>query len=231
MKRLARFALVIALFCSISLALMSQDVEELSLELPSYHSVNVTDGIDMYIEQGSKQSTVLKADSKIMDTFQAEVKDYTLYLTTERSRDQIGVLEAHLTMPQVKSIEASGSSDVFSKGLLQIEELVINARGSSDIDLEIQGAALAATMVGSSDLDLRGQVQDMTCIAQGASDVSAKTFRVQNCILTVTGASDAVIEVGQKLSVEAHGASDVRYLGDPEVVHQVAKGSSSVKKI
>ena len=230
MKRLTRFALAFALSCFIAFHVYSQEIEETSLELPAYHSINISSGIDIYITQDRARSTKLRADSDVLHKIRAEVKDETLYLSLENHHGRIKVLEAHVAMSHVKSIEASGSSDVYSKGLIKIEELVINASGSSDVDLEVQGAALAATVNGSSDLDLRGNVQDMTVVAGGASDLSARNFKAQNCILTVTGASDAVIEVSKKLSVEAHGASDVRYIGNPEIIHQVAKGSSTVKK-
>ena len=231
MKGMTRFFWTAVLCFSLLTISLSQETVERNLELDSYHSINVSGGIDIYITQGPEASTKVRADTKVVEFITTEVRDETLFLSLKNFSGKSDVLEAYVTMPIVKSIVASGSSDVYSKGLIEMEELVINAAGSSDVDLELQGAALAVTMEGSSDLDLEGSVTDVTFVAKGSSDITAKGFKAENCILTMTGASDAVIGVSKMLSVEAHGASDVRYIGDPEIVHKVAKGASSVKKI
>ena len=198
-----------------------------------FEGVKVGSGIDLIIKQepGSNQ-VVVKADEQQIDHIKTEVVNDILVIKLEKGTWvswKWRKMEVYVTTSHLRSLNAHGGSDVKVEGKLEVSELKIKAQGGSDVELNLDAESLMCTISGASDIELSGRVQDFTCASSGASDLKADDLQVQNCILTVQGASDARIYVNGDLSVEVAGASDVRVSGDPNIVHKKVSGVSDLK--
>ena len=119
-------------------------------------------------------------------------------------------------MPDLEILSLSGASKGYIVGF-----------ESSNLDLELSGAAYAKANVGAenldidlsgaSELELTGEGFEMEATLRGASQLEAYDYVVENANIEAHGASGAKVNVTENLEVDAKFASSVRYRGDPKV--------------
>jgi len=194
-----------------------------------FDEIEVSGGVDVFITQGESMSLKLKADEKIMSRIRTEVNGSTLTIKVDRSMS-FGSRrkEAYITLTDLKGIRASGGCDIYAEKGLQVEELSLMASGGSDIEMLVKAKTLQLRLSGGSDADLEGEADQMVVKASGGSDVKASDLRVRDCELDISGGSDANVNVTESLAIEASGASDVRYEGDPTITRMKTSGGSDV---
>lgn len=204
----------------------------------SFTSVSVSSGIDLFLTPGNEETVVVSAaDEKYRDRIKTEVKDGHLKIYIEwKSNIQIGwnsskkALKAYVSFKTLKSISASGGSDVsIVSGSVKNNDLDINLSGGSDFNGSIDVEQLKLNQSGGSDCDLRGSATSAKVSISGGSDLDAYGLSVTTCELTASGGSDARVNVSSKLNATASGGSDVDVKGNCELAKSTS-GGSSVKK-
>ena len=146
-------------------------------------------------------------------------------------------------------IDVSGASHVLMAG--SVRDMVAEASGASRIELMTLSAGDAElTLSGAShiegnlnadniDFDLsgastalmRGSTGDIRVEASGASRVDLPNLTVNNADVTLTGASDASINLDGKLDMSLSGASSLNYTGTPVLGEINLSGGSTIQNI
>ena len=138
-------------------------------------------------------------------------------------------LEAEISMPVLKGIDLSGSSDAEITGFDSSENFAVDLSGSSSLNGDIQAGDTTFDVSGSSDARLTGSGGNLKLDASGSSDVDLGGFPVVNADLDVSGASTVTVYPSGALNVKASGASDITYLGSPTSINSKTSGASSVE--
>ncbi len=206
----------------------SGDVIKEDRSLSGFHSIEVSDGVDVYIEQGNKESVVVRADDNLVNMIETKVVGETLVIDAKGSYRKSKAFEVFVTLKDLNRLEAYGGSDVYGLSEMQLDELEIVMKGGSDLEMEITAQKMNCTLRGASDAQLKGSVDHLIVDARGASDLEAKRLIVNVCELEMSGASDAEVTVKEEIDAKASGSSDIYYRGNPKIVRQKAKGSSEI---
>lgn len=133
-------------------------------------------------------------------------------------------------------IQTSGGSTVSSGagravvciGLPELRR--IEAQGSSDIDMGgVNQDALVIEVSGSCDVTARGSVQLLEVQVSGSGDVDARELIASTARLSVSGSGDVRAHATNNARVRVSGSGDVKVYGNPlERDHRVS-GSGVVK--
>ena len=83
---------------------------------------------------------------------------------------------------------------------------------------------------GGSDADLTGSVDILWLETGGGSDFEGYGLKAKEAKVRCQGASDVYVYVTEKLEVDASGASDVTYRGNPQYVDLDSSGGSDIDK-
>lgn len=194
----------------------------------SFKSVEVEDGIDLYITQGSKESIVVEADQNLHQYIQTEINGDNLRIYLSKGIRKATTLKIMLTVVDIKGLSASGGSDVYTEGMLKFNDLSVICSGGSDIRLEIEAAELKFKASGGSDGYIKGIAKVFKAKASGGSDIKASALEAGSCEIEVTGGSDAEVHATTELFVRATGGSDVSYKGKPTKIDSNMSGGSSL---
>jgi hypothetical protein len=92
---------------------------------------------------------------------------------------------------------------------------------SGDVRLDVQGA---------SRVELSGTAYDAVIDIKGASQAKLENFTVHNAKVKVAGASSAVVKADGRLDIDATGASNVRWVGNPTMGDVRSGGASTLHK-
>lgn len=204
-------------------------------QVSGFNAVTISGGIDLYITQGNSTSVKIEAANDIQKNIITEVHNGTLeifYKSNDilRFAFRSNKMKAHVILPSLTNIIASGGSDVFSQNVWKIKELKMTASGGSDIKFELIGGKLECNASGGSDLTLRGKVSTLITTASGGSDVDAKDLQAIKVNTTASGGSYISIFVTTDLEASANGGSDIYYKGNPTKVLKNSSGGSDITK-
>jgi hypothetical protein len=133
---------------------------------------------------------------------------------------------------------SAGNVDFRLKGASNMEfKKVKGAKGS----INIQGASRAKgefelsgdvrlDVQGASRVELSGTAYDAVIDIKGASQGKLENFTVHNAKLKVAGASSAVVKADGRLDIDATGASNVSWVGNPTMGDVRSSGASTLHK-
>ena len=201
-------------------------VEELR-EVASFDSIKVGSTINVHLSQGEAQPIKVKAEDNLLPILVTKVTGSVLRIETSGSYITSVGFHVYVTTPKLRSISASGSSDVFGEGLIESEELSIQTSGSSDVECAVVAGNLTLKSSGSSDIVVSGTAQTLTVVSSGSSDVSAFELVAVEAEVKSSGSSDIQVQA-KILRADASGSSDIRYRGLPEHISTSDSGSASI---
>ena len=200
----------------------------------SFQAIKVSDGIDLYIIQGTEEGLVVSATElahrdKMKTTVEnGELKIYLDGVTAWNWKNR--KLKAYVSVKSLNRLRASGGADVIIQGELKTDKLNLILSGGSDFTGQVAVTDLTIDQSGGSDVHMKGNVVNLKIGASGGSDFKGFDLIAEYAIIDVSGGSDATITVNKEMAAEASGGSDVNYKGNPVIKYKSATGGGSVSK-
>ena len=208
--------LLLLVLCVIAFSFTALN-DKRTLSFDEFDSIAISNSANVFLSHGSEQSVVVKADSKILDRLDLEVKKGTLHIKNKKnikrnnSWSSKNGLEVYITLPTFEALSISGSGDFVMEDAFNLPSLKIAIAGSGDVVLR-EGSAedFRVSIAGSGDVDC-----DMTTM---------------NAIIKIAGSGDVDLIVEEHLEVSIAGSGDVTYQGNPQHVDVKTVGSGEVHK-
>ena len=135
----------------------------------------------------------------------------------------------YLTFKNLNYVDFSGAVEVSAENALTFSELEMDVSGAAEIDLEMKAEKYTAEFSGASEIDFRGSCKTGYIEISGASEFDAEGLQFDELSIELSGASEARIFATNKLRVDASGASEIRYKGNPPNISIDESGASSIK--
>lgn len=207
------------------------------LQLEPYHSIEVRGAAKLQINNGTQPSTLLTTNQiySLMDEggIKAEVRDSVLYIETSNQLplDDI-MIEFAITSPNLRQLTVYGASKIETaeNQVLAQPNFALDLNGAAEADLLLNVQTLVIDAKGASQLELEGQADDVHITIAGAGEVEAEDFLVQTMHINCAGASKAEVNVARELWAQAAGASHITYKGTPRIKQSMAVGGSVIRK-
>lgn len=207
------------------------------LQLEPYHSIEVRGAAKLQINNGTQPSTLLTTNQiySLMDEggIKAEVRDSVLYIETSNQLplDDI-MIEFAITSPNLRQLTVYGASKIETaeNQVLAQPDFALDLNGAAEADLHLNVQTLVIDAKGASKLELEGQADDVHITIAGAGEVEAEDFLVQTMHINCAGASKAEVNVARELWAQAAGASHITYKGTPRIKQSMAVGGSVIRK-
>lgn len=226
--------LIIAVSASV---LMAQEVERREI-YSNFNTIAVSSGIDLYLTQSNTEQIVLKGSKDLVDKVEVSKSDNGV-LTFKIKKSSWGswswgkesYVKAYVSFKTLKALLASGGSDVYCEGHLNLNELTVKSSGGSDLRLDLIVNNLNVASSGGSDVYLKGKAAKFSLQASGGSDVKAFGLIAEDVASATSGGSDAELYATKTIQISASGASDVTYKGNPAKKSVKFSGASDVKRL
>jgi hypothetical protein len=183
--------------------------------LTAFNSINAGGAVNVFIQKGTSQSVKVETDENLMDKIITEVSNEILSITTKGIKNATKT-NVYVTTTSLNSLTAHGAVDVDGQSLFEADEFAIDASGASSVKLDLDVNFLKSTISGASDVTLSGRATTHKIKVSGAGSLKAKGLVTDDAEYLLEGASDAFLNVTKNLSGETKGASDVKFIGDPE---------------
>jgi len=206
----------------------SKNVITQDRQVPAFHALKVSGGIDVELLQGNTLKLQVEADDNLVALIRTEVKDGVLTIWHDETIHDAKAMKIHLTFQQMDAISASGGCDIESKQKLSFATLKLDLSGGCDIVLDCKADKLVCKQSGGCDAGLSGEAQNAVFEVSGGCDVKASDLYLKDCTVDASGGSDVSVRASGELNMKASGASDITYYGKPAKITQNANGASDI---
>jgi len=239
------FFLMLGSLIVVSLACSLPELPSISLEsftgsgnvvtqeeaISDFDKVEISHSFEVDIKQGEAFSVIIRVDDNLVEQLQVEKFGSTLKIGLEPAVSIVSnaTLEAEITMPELTGLDLSGASNATISGFKSTKNLTVDLSGASSIVGDIGAGDISIDLSGSSNANLTGSGGNLTLDASGSSDVDLSDFPVADAEIDASGASTVTVNASGRLDVEASGASNVTYLGEPSMGTIETSGASSVE--
>jgi hypothetical protein len=201
--------------------------------ITDFDRVDVSHAFHVDISQGDTFSVVVRVDDNLVEYLEVVKQGNTLKIGLEPGRVlnvKKATMEAEVTMPEMTGLELSGASHAAITGFESTKAFDVNLSGASRLRGDIEAGDATFDASGASRVTLNGSTRNVTVEGSGASQIDLSDFAVADAKVKLSGASTATVNPSGTLDVDASGASDVYYLGDPTLGKVDMSGASSVDR-
>lgn len=178
-----------------------------SRSVEGFTGVDVSSVFEVDITAGRDFSVEVIADDNLLPYIRTEVRGGILHIEPTEGVKPKSPMRVLVTAPEISSINASGASKLSASGL----------KNSLDIDAS-----------GASKLKIDGDVIEVKIDVSGASNVDADALKSRVASVDASGASNVRLNVTERLSSHASGASRISYSGNPGSVEKDVSGASKI---
>ncbi|WP_346862610.1 head GIN domain-containing protein [uncultured Draconibacterium sp.] len=190
--------------------------------IESFNSINVSDGIDLFLSMGETEKLSVTANGAAIDDVKTEIKDGTLYIFLEKNdrfkKNKKKALKVYVTATELNAIEATSGADIRTETSLQGESLTVKSRSGSYLELSVFYTDLIVANSGS-DIKLSGKVKNFKAESNNGSELDAYNLEAQIGKLKAGSGSNIAAMVTDELYTRASNGSNIDYLGDPRILN------------
>jgi hypothetical protein len=213
------------------LAGYSQSDNTQTRKVSGFTGVDVSHGIDLYLSIGPESVSVSASTNELRDQIITEVVHGVLriYLKDNfNGSSGNSNMKAYVSLNNLKSLGASGGSDIFLKGLITADDLTVDLSGGGSLKGNLNANRLNIGQSGGSSVDLTGKVKDLNLESSGGGRLKGYGLVTDVARINSSGGSDAELTVNKKISVESSGGGSVSYKGTAVVVSVNSSGGGSL---
>lgn len=183
------------------------------------------------LSQNDTESLIIETDENLMPYIKSEVSGHTLKIKIDNANQlkPTNGIVYHLTVKKIKGIELLGAVNVEAT-MLRADKLAFKVMGASKIDVPMNVKELYVNASGAATYNLSGTAEDQRVKLSGAGLYNAAKLVSREGDIDVSGSVRATVNVSDTLKIDAQGAAQVEYLGDPKVKLNVS-GVAAARRI
>lgn len=203
-------------------------VEENRRITEDFTAVHASEGLDVYVTQGSGFKILVEADENIIDLIGTDIKDGRLKI---HAIENIGraTKNIYVTLPEVNKLSSSSGADLIAQTSIKTEKIELDASSGSDIEVEVLANEVVAEASSGADIKISGNTDVLYADASSGSDIKARSLVAKRCNADASSGADISVNVSESLTADASSGADISYSGDANVSKKKS-ASGSVHK-
>lgn len=187
---------------------------------------------DLNIRQGTTPKVILTSDDNFIDYIQVEQVDKTIRFEfiPGYAYDTRGItLRAEVFSPEITRLDLEGSSHAKLDGYHSMGTLEATLTGASALTGEMQVKSAVLNAYGSSFVQLTGSGTNLSLETCGSNIVDLSAYAAEDAIVETSCNSLVTVDVSDQLQIEASQFAQVIYDGNPTITAFKVNESASVQ--
>lgn len=192
------------------------NVVEKERQVGEFDEIDVSRGMNVWITQGEQTKVIVVTDENLQENILTEISGNTLKIYTDTRIRWAKEKKVLITVNNLKEIDSSSGSNVFSNGVLSFNKLRISTSSGSNTKLEVYSKELEIKSSSGSNAIIKGKAYDTEMKASSGSNIKAENLEAENCNADVSSGANIHIHVNKELEAEASSGGNIFYHGNPE---------------
>lgn len=196
-----------------------------------FTSIEVSNGLDLVIEQSNKPGISVEADDNLQRHVKTTISNGVLTIKCEFN-DYQNVTSKKITvnLPVLESLQASSGTSVKSANVLKVGEISVNSSSGATVDLEMEADKAICESSSGSHIEVSGKAIAFEAATASGSEIDAQ--KLMSNEVTASASSGSVIEVHPLVNLNAKASSGgvVNYHNEPKSISKKASSGGSISK-
>ncbi len=201
-----------------------------SITIDSFEKVEISGNFKITLTPSEDNELAIEADENLHQYIDVFVRGNTLYILTDRRLNSRKGIIIDIPVMELRRITSSGVSTIESKGLIKSADLEIEISGAGKLDLNLDVKEVTLDLSGATLVYLEGIAEKLDVDMSGAGSLSAGEFKVQDCMVNISGVGHVLVNVTGMLDAQVSGLGKVEYVGDPKSIRGDVSGIGKVSK-
>ncbi len=218
----------------------------------SFDKVIVSPHIQVYFEQGDKETVLINDITVSIEKLNIEVSGKTLHIylddakyitkneTEKNNNHKIKrpiykgtAVKATIFYKNLNELSLRGEQKFICKSALNNDKFRLIIYGESEVTLnEVKLKSLSTTIYGESILKIKkGTIGKQKITAYGESEINSLDVETESIKITVYGESEIKVNASKSIKITSYGEAEIRYSGNPEINKGIIIGDTSIEKI
>jgi hypothetical protein len=226
MKNLLRITSILILTTCVAWAQQSE-----TRAIGSFSGVKVTEGIDVYLKKGGKESVRVEVTGTDLANIITEVSGSYLrvHMRDGRYRGKINA-KVYVTYVSVDKLSAGSAGSIFSEGTIEADDMEVSASSAGSIEITVSANSVNASASSAGEIELQGKTKFLEIDASTAGQIDAYDLEAQRVSAEASSAGSLKISVVDDLKAHASSGGSIRYHGNPNRSNTNSSSGGSVKK-
>lgn len=194
-----------------------------------FTSVDVSNAIDVVIEQSDKIEVTVEADDNLQKNIITKVENGVLIISSDyNSFIDVDSKKVIVKMPIIDEIQASSSSTVSSVNILKSNAIDITSSSAADINLKVEADKIKCKTSSGSSIYLNGLALFLETTSSSGGSIETKDLHANE--VTAKASSGGSIEVNPIVSLKAKASSggSITYVKTPKSIERKTSSGGSI---
>lgn len=211
-----------------SVFILNAQSEERSVR--EFDAIKATQGIDVYLKPGSKESVRVEVDGIDLDRVYTEVSGGRLKIYLEDGRYRNHSVKVYVTFVELDDISASSAATVISDGTIKGDKLDLSVSSAADIEIDVDVNEIDVSASSAGDIELSGRTKFINASASSAGGVDAYDLEAEQVRARASSAAGVKVYVTDEIDARASSGGSIRYRGNPARSQTDSSSGGSVRR-
>lgn len=193
-----------------------------------FTKIDVGQGIDVYITQGTDTELVLEADENLHKLIKTEVRNGVLKIYSKRNIWRAKAKKVYITASTINAIDVSSGADVTTRNTINADTFEIHTSSGADARIDVNADTVNSSATSGSDLVIKGTANYHTTKATSGSSIKAYGLESKNVTAKVSSGADIDVYASVSLKAKASSGGDIDFRGNPKKVDKKKSSGGSV---
>lgn len=234
------------------LAFVAFAQSEETRSLSSFSKISASEGIDVYIEQGSEEEARVIARNIDLDEVLTDISGGKLkiHLEDKWMRTKNVDVEVYVTYKSIEAISASSAASLEAKSPIRVDgdfdvdvssagdikasitadELTIDVSSAGDVSLEVDVDEIEAEASSSGDIQVSGSARMQIVQVSSSGDYDAYDVEGKEAEISASSGGSIKIKVSERIDARASSGGNIKYGGSPQYVDVSTSSGGSIRK-
>ncbi|PKH67769.1 DUF2807 domain-containing protein [Flavobacterium sp. ALD4] len=197
-----------------------------------FKSIEVSNAIDLIIEQSDKTEIIVEADDNLQKSITTSVENGVLIVACDyNSFINIESKKVTVKMPIIESLLASSASSITSLNTLKGESINLRTSSASNMNLTIESDNIECKASSGSSITIEGMALNLETTASSASAIDASDLLANEVSARASSGSTITVHPIVRLKAKASSGSNIDYNTTPKLIEKKSSSGASIDKV
>ena len=197
----------------------------------SFSGVKVTEGIDVYLKKGDKESVRVEVTGTKIENIITEISGSYLRVHM-RDGGYRGKIDAkvYVTYVKIDKLSASSAGSIFSEGTIEANDMEVSASSAGSIEITVNARSVESSVSSAGEIELQGKTNSLEVDASSAGQIDAYDLEAKKVSAEASSAGTLKVNAVEELEARDSSGASIRYHGNPNKSITDSSSGGSVKK-
>lgn len=195
-----------------------------------FKNIEVSQGIEVQVEQGKTQSINVEADDNLQQHITTNIENGILRIETDASYNASQTPIVHVIMPTINGLSASSGAQISTNSCIVSNNLIVKSSSGSRISVEVEADFISLDSSSGSTLEANGKALKLEADSSSGSTIDAENLMTNEVIARTNSGSSISVHPIIKLDAKSSSGGSINYVKIPKTITKEENSGGSVSQ-